>query len=154
MEDNPGGPPSLCDLMPPEAMRFNVAADDWRAAIREAGILMTATGATTPDYTQQMVDAVDRFGPYIVIAPGFALAHAQASESVLHTGMSWVQLAHPVEFGNKANDPVTLVVGLASHSHEAHMSALQQLGTLLVDPATRDQLQSASTPEELTQLLK
>ena len=110
---------------------FGIEAEDWRSAIGKAGELLTATGATTDDYTGQMIAAVEQYGPYIVIAPGFALAHAQASESVVRTGLSWVQLASPVEFGHKSNDPVRLVVGLASHSHEAHRNALQQLGALL-----------------------
>ena len=132
---------------------FGIEAEDWRSAIGKAGELLTATGATTDDYTGQMIAAVEQYGPYIVIAPGFALAHAQASESVVRTGLSWVQLASPVEFGHKSNDPVRLVVGLASHSHEAHRNALQQLGALLNKPATLALLKDASSPAQLQSVL-
>lgn len=146
--------PTLAELMPPEVMSFGVEVEDWRGAIQKAGELLTAAGASTEDYTAQMVAAVERYGPYIVIAPGFALAHAQASESVLRTGLSWVQLAEPVEFGHKSNDPVWLVVGLASHSHEAHRNALQQLGALLSKPATLAQLRDASSAAQLQTVLE
>ncbi len=144
---------SLSDLLPPSAVAAQVDAADWREAIRASGDLLTSTGSATPSYTDQMIAAIDKFGPYIVIAPGFALAHAQASEDVLHTGMSFVQLAHPVSFGHKTNDPVHLVVGLASKDHDAHMGALQQLAGFLSVPEVTEQLRSAADADELRVLL-
>lgn len=144
---------ALSDLLPASAVEAHVEAADWREAIRASGDLLTATGSATPAYTEQMIAAIDKFGPYIVIAPGFALAHAQASEDVLHTGMSFVQLAHPVSFGHKTNDPVHLVVGLASKDHDAHMEALQQLAGFLSAPEKTEQLRSAADADELRVLL-
>ena len=66
-----------------------------------------------------MIETVEKMGPYIVIAPGLALAHSRPSEAVLKTGLSWVRLSTPVKFGNKANDPVSLVIGLAGHDENA-----------------------------------
>jgi PTS system ascorbate-specific IIA component len=60
-----------------------------------------------------MVDSLHENGPYIVVAPGFAFAHARPSESVRRTGMSWVRLAEPVEFGHTSNNPVSLGPGTA-----------------------------------------
>lgn len=148
-------PPSgrLGDLLPASAVEAKVESADWREAIRAAGDLLVSTGSATPSYTEQMIAAIDKFGPYIVIAPGFALAHAQASDDVLHTGMSFVQLAHPVEFGHKTNDPVHLVVGLASKDHDAHMEALQQLAGFLSDQEVTEQLRNAADADELRVLL-
>lgn len=148
-------PPSsqLGDLLPASAVAAHVEATEWRAAIRAAGDLLVSTGSATAAYTEQMIAAIDKFGPYIVIAPGFALAHAQASDDVLHTGMSFVQLAHPVEFGHKTNDPVHLVVGLASKDHDAHMEALQQLAGFLADQEVTEQLRTAADADALRALL-
>lgn len=153
MADSSAPDGSLGDLLPPSAVAAQVDAADWRAAIRAAGDLLMSTGSTTPSYTDQMIAAIDKFGPYIVIAPGFALAHAQASEDVLHTGMSFVQLAHPVSFGHKTNDPVHLIVGLASKDHDAHMAALQQLAGFLSVPEMTEQLRNAKDAGELRALL-
>ncbi len=144
---------SLGDLMPMEAVKAQVDVEDWRAAVVAAGDLLVANGSATPAYTDQMLAALDRYGPYIVIAPGFALAHAQASDDVLKTGMCFIQLANAVPFGHKTNDPVRLVAGLASKDHDAHMSALQQLALFLAEPGVMEQLQAATTAEELCDLL-
>lgn len=131
----------------------NVAASDWREAIRCAGDGLVAGGVTTEDYTEQMIEAVEEHGPYIVIAPGVALAHARPSESVKKGGLSWVSLASPVEFGHKSNDPVSLVIGLAALDHTAHIEVLRAVAGILSNPATRSGLDAAASPEEVRSLL-
>ncbi|MDX3853721.1 PTS sugar transporter subunit IIA [Streptomyces sp. AK02-01A] len=143
----------LTDLLPAEAVRLDVRAADWRAAIRIAGDLMVATGVTTDDYTAEMIANVEENGPYIVIAPGLAFAHSRPSPAVLRTGMSWVRLAEPVEFGHESNDPVELVVALAAEDSGAHTSAMASLARLLGDPGTAAALAAAPTPEALRAIL-
>ena len=143
----PNENPSLLDLMPPEAMIVGAPANDWRDAIRLAGDALARGGATTPDYTDQMIATVEQLGPYIVIAPGLALAHSRPSEAVKSTGLSWVGLSTPVEFGSKKNDPVHLVIGLAALDHEAHLVAMQQLARLVSDKERLTMLASLTDVE-------
>ena len=74
----------LTDILPLEAIRVEASASDWPAAIRAAGELLVATGTATPEYTEAMIDNVRQNGPYIVVAPGFALAHTRPDGSVRH----------------------------------------------------------------------
>lgn len=143
----------LSELLPVEAVRLDVRAADWRAAVRAVGDLMVATGASTDTYTTEMIDNVAENGPYIVVAPGFAFAHARPSPAVLRTGMAWVRLAEPVEFGHETNDPVELVVGLAATDASAHTGAMAALARLLGDPATAAALREAPTPRALRAVL-
>ena len=109
-------------FLPDSAFLLDVPATDWKDAIRLAGKGLVAAGFTTDAYTDQMIETVEKMGPYIVIAPGLALAHSRPSEAVLKTGLSWVRLSTPVKFGNKANDPVSLVIGRAGHDESEHIS--------------------------------
>jgi PTS system ascorbate-specific IIA component len=144
---------SLRDLIDPAAIALDARVPDWEEAIRASGRLLEATGVAESAYTEAMVDSVHQNGPYIVVAPGFAFAHARPSAAVLRTGMSWVRLAEPVEFGHKSNDPVTLVVALAAKDSEMHQSAMASLARLLGDTAKRAALDDAGTPEEVYALL-
>ena len=144
---------SLSDLIDPAAIALDGPASDWEEAIRSSGRLLEATGVAEPAYTQAMVDSVHENGPYIVVAPGFAFAHARPSEAVLRTGMSWVRLAAPVEFGHKSNDPVTLVVALAATDSSTHQEAMASLAVLLGDQEKRAALDEAGSPEEVYALL-
>ena len=66
----------LTDLLPPAAIRLDAHVKDWREALQAVGHLLVATDIATPRYTQAMIDNLEKNGPYIVVAPGFALAHA------------------------------------------------------------------------------
>jgi PTS system ascorbate-specific IIA component len=144
----PGGP-RLTQLLPVEAIRLGESAADWRAAVRLAGDALVASGATTPDYTDQMVATVEELGPYIVIAPGIALAHSRPSPAVLRAGISLVTLLEPVAFGHPENDPVRLVVGLAAIDEEGHITALATLAEFLSDERRRAGLIGAASAGEV-----
>lgn len=144
---------TLVDALPESAIVLDAHADDWREALTLAGDALVAGGSTTHEYTQAMIDAVEKLGPYIVIAPGIALAHARPSEAVLATGLSWVSLAEPVEFGHATNDPVTLVVGLAATDHDGHIEVMSGLAGALADTERVRQLRTARDARHLRELL-
>lgn len=144
---------ALTDLLSLDGIALDVDVDDWRQAMTEAGRLLTNTGVTTDDYTTQMIESVVDKGPYIVIAPGFAFAHARPSPAVLRTGMSWVRLARPVAFGHATNDPVDLVVALAATDTKAHTTAMAELAKIIGDQQRRDALESAPTPAIVMEIL-
>ena len=145
--------PGLPDLFAPGAIVLDERAADWEAAVRASGRLLEESGVADAVYTEAMVASVHDNGPYIVLAPGFALAHARPSEAVHRTGMAWVRLASPVEFGHAKNDPVTLVVALAALDGSAHQAAMGSLALLLADPEARAALDSAATPDDVRALL-
>ncbi|NJQ06769.1 PTS sugar transporter subunit IIA [Streptomyces lonarensis] len=144
---------ALKELLPLDAIRLDVSAPNWAKAVRASGDLLVSTGTATDGYTAEMIANVAENGPYIVLAPGFAFAHARPSPAVLRTGMSWVRLAEPVEFGHETNDPVTLVVALAATDSGSHTDAMATLARLLADPETSRALAEARTPEEVWALV-
>jgi PTS system ascorbate-specific IIA component len=135
------------------SIETQASAADWRAAIRLAGDGLVSGGVTTDVYTDEMIAAVEKHGPYIVIAPGIALAHSRPSPAVLSGGLSWVSLATPVEFGNAANDPVELVIGLAAVDHDAHIQVMSALAGVLSDSSAMERLSAAATPDDVRAVL-
>ena len=125
--------PALAKAFADNSIRVGAIALDREHAIEMAGELLVASGRSTPEYTESMLDAVAENGPYIVIAPGIALAHGRPSEAVLEIGLSLVTLAEPVVFGNEANDPVRLVIGLCATDHSSHIDIMAELATFLGD---------------------
>ena len=114
-------------------MRVMVEASDWEHAIHEAGMLLMQSGSIKDTYIQKMIDSVKTLGPYIVIAPGIAIAHARPGEEVLKSDMSIITLKTPVSFGNKQNDPVSIVFAFAAEEDTKHLSQLSILAQLLSD---------------------
>lgn len=138
--------PGLTELLSEECIALDVPAATWEEAVLAAGGLLEQAGVAGPAYTGSMIDNVEANGPYIVVAPGFAFAHARPSPAVHRTGMSWVRLAEPVAFGHKTNDPVDLVVALAATDDRAHATAMAELAKIVGSPDKRAALASAATP--------
>lgn len=90
-----------------EHVAISVKANNWQEAIQASGNLLLHTGAITEDYIFQMIQSVKENGPYIVIGPGIAMAHARPSEAVREDAISLAVLERSVSFGSEENDPLT-----------------------------------------------
>ncbi|AIG06437.1 Putative phosphotransferase system protein [Corynebacterium pseudotuberculosis] len=88
--------PKLNELLADESIELHGKAETWSDAIAKSGALLEKTGAITDEYTRAMIENVEANGPYIVVAPGFAFAHARPSSAVKKTAISWLHLDQPV----------------------------------------------------------
>lgn len=134
-------------------IRAMVEVSDWENAIHEAGKLLLQAGSIGGKYIQKMVDSVKTLGPYIVIAPGIAIAHARPGEEVIKSDISIVTLKTPVNFGNKQNDPVSIVFAFAAEEDVEHLSRLAILAQLLSDEKKIDRIIEAEKDEELYKII-
>ena len=135
---------ALSSAFAPNSIAVGVVVDSREAAIVGSGELLVASGRTTAGYTAEMLAVLNELGPYFVIAPGIAIAHARPSESVLSAGLSLAVLAKPVEFGSDHNDPVRMVFGLCAKDHDGHIEVLSGLAEMLSDDAQVNFLLNAS----------
>ena len=142
----------LAEAFGEDSIRVLAIALDREHAVELSGDLLVSSGRVTPDYVAQMVEVLDTHGPYFVVAPGIALAHAKPSEVVLSTGLSLVTLADPVVFGHESNDPVRLVIGLCAVDHDSHIEMLAELSALLSDEASVNSLLNAVDTEHIRNL--
>jgi ascorbate PTS system EIIA or EIIAB component len=139
--------------LPDPAVVLGASASSWRAALRLAGDALVASGAATDAYTEAMTDLVDEHGPYIVISPGLAFAHARPGPAVLRDGLAVVTLREPVAFGHPHNDPVRVVLGLAVHSIDRHLEYIASLANAFNDQATTDRIAAAGSAAEVRDIL-
>lgn len=111
---------------------------DWEYAVRRVGALLVRSGSVTSGYVDGMVDMIHELGPYIVIIPQVAIAHARPSEQVLKDDMALLIIRRGVAFGS-ANDPVVLLFCLSSADGQSHLEALKRLVEFFKDeePAER-----------------
>ena len=139
--------------LPDDAILLGVDAADWRAAVRLAGDALARSGATMPGYGDQMIRMIEEYGPYVVIAPGLALAHARPGPAVLADGLAIVTLAEPVDFGHPYNDPVRVVLGLAIKSTDSHLAAVAELANVFNDSNAIEALAQATSVAEVTAIM-
>jgi PTS system ascorbate-specific IIA component len=128
-------------------------AADWRAAVRAAGAALTAVGSAREGYSDEMIRMIDEHGPYVVIAPGLALAHARPGPDVLADGLAVVTLKQPVPFGHPHNDPVRVVLGLAILRVESHLASVAAIANVFNDSDAVGALAAATTAEQVLDIM-
>jgi PTS system ascorbate-specific IIA component len=122
-------------------------------AISIAGECLVVSGKAKPEYIDSMLAAVEKFGPYIVIAPGIALAHGKPGDEVLATGLSLLMIREPIDFRHSQNDPVQLVFGLAATDHDSHIEVMAELASFLSDSNRINSVLTCSNIEQIRALL-
>ncbi len=141
------------ELLTKDRIAVSVQAEDWESAVRSVGQLMVDTGVVEERYIEGMINTTKELGPYIVIAPGVAIPHARPEDGVLKPCLAFAKLKTPVEFGNKDNDPVTLLFALGALDHEQHVAALQKIAEILMDETKFQNLLNAETVEDVSNIL-
>jgi PTS system ascorbate-specific IIA component len=139
--------------LPDSAVVLGAPASSWREALRTVGSALVTSGATTDVYTDAMIDMVEEHGPYIVISPGLAFAHARPAASVLRDGLAVVTLASPVVFGHPHNDPVSVVLGLAVAEVGTHLESIGAIANLFNDATVTGRLAVATTADEVRAIM-
>ncbi len=117
-------------------------ADTWRDAVELACAPLEAAGAVTGLYARRCIELVEEHGPYVVLAPGIALAHARPEDGVRRLGVAVVTLERPVVFGHADNDPVDVVFAFGSPDPDQHVGLLSSLAHHLLD-GLADRLRAA-----------
>lgn len=143
----------LDQLIDESLIQTHYIAADWRDAVKETGLLLVRRGIATSQYTDAMIENIEKNGTYVVVAPGIAIPHADPKKGALGTGFSIVTLASPVEFGHPANDPVWLLVGLCSSDHHSYLKALRTLYQVLGDRDSYSRIIDAASPEEIIKII-
>lgn len=62
------------------SIRLQAEANTWQEAVKIGVDLLVAADVVEPRYYQVILDGVEQFGPYFVIAPGLAMPHGRPEE--------------------------------------------------------------------------
>lgn len=124
----------------------------FQSAVALALEALVADKKAAPQYSLEVLESLEQLGPYFVIAPGIALAHAKPSASVIEVGVSLLRLDVPVVSGS-TNDPVRLLFAFCSPAADAHIEMLGELASLLSDQNKVNVLLNASAESVIRELL-
>ena len=78
-----------------------------------------------------MINAVEEYGPYMVLTDNFALMHARPEDGVNETSMALLVSENKLDMKGK---PVKLFLILAAADDNSHIEALSEITELLSEP--------------------
>lgn len=134
--------------------KFAKEAPDWQTAIRMSCETLEADGTVEANYKEEIIDCVNKYGPYIVIMPGVAMPHSQeGAKGVKKTAIGFMKLEKPVSFeeGNREME-ASLFFTLASCNPEQHLHNMTRLSELLMNEGAVLALKNARTTEDLLRI--
>ena len=128
------------------------AADRW-GAIDALADLIEADGRLTDkaSYVQAVRSREEETGG-TAMEMGIAIPHAK-SAGVRSPGVAFGRTREPIDFGEEKADLVFLIAA-PEGEHNLHVTVLSQLARRLVHERFRTALRSASTPEEVVDLMR
>ena len=98
-----------------------------------------------------MINSVYKNGPYMIIMPHIALAHARPEDGVNENGISFLKLKIPVIFPQE-ND-VDIIIVLAAKEDEGHLELMAELADLLVDDEKTEAIRRAHNKNQIKEIL-
>lgn len=128
--------------------------DTWEDAIRLSCKPLEEDGTIKPSYAQEIIDCVNKHGPYIVLIPNFAMPHSmECSQGANGTAISFMKVEEPVHFD--PNDPekdARVFFTLAATDPERHLKNMQRLFKMLTNEDLTKELLEVRAPEDLLRL--
>lgn len=136
------------------AILLQAEANTWQEAVKLGVDLLVKADVVEPRYYQAILDGVEQFGPYFVIAPGLAMPHGRPEEGVKKTGFALVTLKTPLVFNHEDNDPVDILITMAAVDANTHQEVgIMQIVNLFDDEANFDRLRACRTAQEVLDLI-
>ncbi|MDQ0150355.1 BglG family transcription antiterminator [Eubacterium multiforme] len=144
---------SLSEFLRKETIELKLNCKDFEDVILKGVEPLERKGYITEKYGKEIIKNLKALGPYMVIAPGVCLAHANLPEEINKTSMSFINLKYPIKFNSKFNDPVKIVLTFATKDKESHLHALSQFMDIINNPNELQKLMNASSKDEVLKVI-
>ena len=137
-----------------ELVKFVSGKHTWQEAIQISAESLVSNGYIEPKYVDAMIEVVDSYGPYIVIAPNIAMPHARPEAGSIQVGFSVTVFEEAVSFGEDESLDARLFVSLSCTSSDTHLKMMQALVDVLGDDASVEKCLTTKDKETICSLFK
>lgn len=141
------------DVLTKDKIIVKDQVDSWEEAIEFAAQPLLTQKYIESSYIDSMIQSVKTLGPYIVIAPHVAIAHARPGNDVYQVGLSLLKLDEAINFSTDSHY-AELVFVLSATDSTSHLTVLQNLAQLLGQQENIEALLEASNEEEIINIIK
>lgn len=133
--------------------KFVDRVDSWQDAVKQSCESLVRTGYVSENYYQQIVDCIEKYGPYVVFEHYVAMPHSQeGAEGANQTAVGFMRVKEDVDFGKDEDGEqkiARLFFTLAAKDPNEHLDNMQQLMSIFCNEPLLDALMEANTPEDI-----
>lgn len=113
-------------------IQVGLHASNYKEAILLASSPLIEEKKITKRYAEMMIESLETLGPYIVLMPGFALAHSAPCEEVKENCLSIAIFDEGIDFKSDKG-LVRVVMVMASTDGESHVEKLSKIASKLMN---------------------
>ena len=133
--------------------KFVDRVDSWQEGVKLSTESLAKTGYVSENYYQQIVDCIEKYGPYVVFDHYVAMPHSQeGAEGANRTCVGFLRVKEDVDFGKDEDGEqkiARLFFTLAAKDPNEHLDNMQQLMQIFCNEPLLDALMAAETPEDI-----
>jgi len=129
---------------------------NWKKAINLASKPLLDFGYIDENYIEAMIDTVEKYGPYIVLAPKVAIPHAKPIDGSNKLGISLLQVKQDVNFKNNTDGskvPANLFFVISIHDNYSHLSILKRINSIIENKEVVSSLIEAESKKEILKII-
>lgn len=124
----------------------------WEDAIRKAAEVLLKSGCINEHYIDVMISLAHQYGPYFVISPQVAIAHAQPKDGASKLGVSLNIYKKGLDIMGK--EKVQFLFVLATPNQSMHLHILQNIACLSQQTDVINQIIEAECKEDILSILQ
>ncbi|KJZ89027.1 MULTISPECIES: PTS sugar transporter subunit IIA [Clostridium] len=145
----------LKELIEKNRFSFHDGFEKWEDAIKAACMPLIKDKAIEEAYIDSIIRNVNKYGPYIVIAPDICIPHAQeGAVGVNETAVCFMRSKKPVCFSDDHDQDARLFFVLASTDNNIHLENLSKLVELVENNEVVEELICSQCKEDLENIYK
>lgn len=111
----------------------NVEVDTWQESAKVVGNLLLREKLIDEKYIDSMINSVEKFGPYMILAPKVCFFHGEPGDMVNEPCLSLITLKNEVYFSEFDNEPIKSAFAFGARDSESHLDMIKKIAELLAD---------------------
>ncbi|MDY3006704.1 PTS sugar transporter subunit IIA [Anaerococcus porci] len=135
---------------------FYEEIDTWQEAIEKSCEKLIEKNIVDERYPKQIIETVEKYGPYIVLVPRVAMPHCQEkAEGVNDTAVAFMKVNKAVCFDEDDRDKdACIFFTIASENPDKHLENISEISEILGRDEIIDALEKVENIDDLIRVQK
>lgn len=127
----------------------DVEVETWQESAKVVGNLLLKEKLIDEKYIDSMINSVEKFGPYMILAPKVCFFHGEPGDMVNEPCLSLITLKNEIRFSEFDNEPIKSAFAFGARDSDSHLDMIKKIAELLADTEFIKLITNNGTKEDI-----
>lgn len=127
----------------------DVEVETWQESAKVVGNLLLKENLIDEKYIDSMINSVEKFGPYMILAPKVCFFHGEPGDMVKEPCLSLITLKNEIRFSEFDNEPIKSAFAFGARDSDSHLDMIKKIAELLADTEFIELITNNGTKEDI-----